>query len=171
MSTVMETIKSRRSVRKYLDKPVEKELLEKIAEAGIWAATGRGNQGQIVIAITDPEQVRKYGLINGEIAGGTHDGFYGAPAVFMVISNKAAATYLYDGCLVLGNMMLEAKELGLGSCWIHRCKEFFEREEGKELLASLGIEGDYEGIGNLIVGYADGEPAAAERKDGRIIFA
>ena len=170
MSSVLETIKSRRSIRKYQDKPVEKELIEKIAEAGIYAATGRGNQDQIVIAVTDKETVDKFGLINGAIAGGSHNAFYGAPAVLMVISNRKAATYLYDGCLVLGNMMLEAAELGLGSCWIHRAKEFFELPEGKELLASLGIEGDYEGIGNLIVGYPAEEKEAAPRKDGRVYF-
>lgn len=170
MENLMDLIKSRRAIRKYEDRPVEKELLEKIAEAGIWAASGRGTQGSAVIVIDDPAEVEKLGLINGRIAGGSHNAFYGAPAVLMVVANKEFATYLYDGCLVMGNMLLEAKELGLGSCWIHRAKEFFEMPEGKELLAKAGLEGEYEGIGNLIVGYAADEPAAPARKDGRIVF-
>ena len=65
----------------------------------------------------------------------------------------------------MGNLMLAAHSLGLGSCWIHRAKETFKREEGKAILKELGIEGDYEGIGNCVIGYAK-EPAkaAAPRK-------
>ena len=97
------------------------------------------------------------------------DPFYGAPVVLIVLADKSRPTALYDGSLVMGNLMLAAHALGLGSCWIHRAKEEFEGEEGKALLASLGIEGDYEGIGHCILGYADGDvPAAAPRKEGRL---
>lgn len=67
----------------------------------------------------------------------------------------------------MGNLMLAAHALGLGSCWINRAREEFDRPEGKELLKTIGIEGDYEGIGHCIVGYIDGEPpqAAARKKD------
>jgi nitroreductase len=54
----------------------------------------------------------------------------------------------------MGNMMNAAADLGIASCWIHRAKEEFESEEGKAILKKLGIEGNYEGIGNLILGYA-----------------
>ena len=69
----------------------------------------------------------------------------------------------------MGNMMLEAHARGLGSCWIHRAKEVFAGEEGKKILKSLGIDPEkYEGIGNLIVGYTDGEyPTAAPRNENR----
>ena len=50
--------------------------------------------------------------------------------------------------------MNAAAGLGVASCWIHRAKEEFESEEGKAILKKLGIEGDYEGIGNLVLGYA-----------------
>lgn len=66
---------------------------------------------------------------------------------------------VYDGSLVMGNMMNAAADLGVASCWVHRAKEEFESEEGKAILKKLGIEGDYEGIGNLILGYA-AKPAA-----------
>ena len=90
--------------------------------------------------------------------GTTGDPFYGAPVVLVVLADKSRPTYLYDGSLVMGNLMLAAHSLGLGSCWIHRAKETFEREEGKAILKELGIEGDYEGIGNCVIGYAK-EPA------------
>ena len=93
------------------------------------------------------------------------DPFYGAPVVLIVLANKSVPTYVYDGSLVMGNLMLAAHALGVGSCWIHRAKQEFERPEGKEILKSLGIEGDYEGIGHCILGYPKGEyPKAAPRK-------
>ena len=67
-------------------------------------------------------------------------------------------------------MMLAAEELGLGTCWIHRAKEEFEREEGKALLQKLGVEGDYEGIGNLIIGWPKGEKPAAKERKGNYIY-
>ena len=87
------------------------------------------------------------------------DPFYGAPDLLVVLANKDIPTYIYDGSLVMGNMMNAAADLGVASCWIHRAKEEFESEEGKAILKKLGIEGNYEGIGNLILGYA-AKPAA-----------
>lgn len=71
----------------------------------------------------------------------------------------------------MGNLMLAAHSMGIGSCWIHRAKEEFESDEGKEILKSLGIEGDYEGIGHCILGYADGDmPKIPERKPDRVYY-
>ena len=99
------------------------------------------------------------------------DPFYGAPAMVIVLAKKDWPNRVYDGSLVMGNLMLAAHELGLSSCWIHRAKEEFETEWGKQLLQSLGIVGDYEGIGHCALGYAAGEiPEAAPRKEGRIFY-
>jgi nitroreductase len=69
----------------------------------------------------------------------------------------------------MGNLMNAAADLGVASCWIHRAKEEFESEEGKAILKDLGIEGDYEGIGHLILGYAaQPEAAPAPRKEGYV---
>ena len=106
--------------------------------------------------------------MNAAFMGKTEDfdPFYGAPVVLVVLADKSIPTYVYDGSLVMGNLMLEAHALGVDSCWIHRAKEEFESAEGKEILKSLGIEGDYEGIGHCILGYADGdEPQCQPRKD------
>ena len=101
--------------------------------------------------------------------GTDSDPFYGAPAVLIVLAAKSAPTYLYDGSLVMGNLMLAAHSLGIGSCWIHRAKEEFDGPVGKELLKELGIEGDYEGIGHCVLGYVNGEsPESKARKDNRV---
>ena len=68
------------------------------------------------------------------------------------------------------NMLLSAHALGLGACWIHRAKETFETDEGKAILKKLGIEGEYEGVGNCIVGYPDGETADKPRKENRVYY-
>ena len=101
--------------------------------------------------------------------GTDSDPFYGAPAVLIVLADKSAPTYLYDGSLVMGNLMLAAHSLGIGSCWIHRAKDEFDGPEGKELLKELGIEGDYEGIGHCVLGYVNGEyPETKARKENRV---
>ena len=172
MSDVLEAIKKRRSIRKYKDTMVPKEIIDKIIEAGTYAATGMGKQSPIIIAVTNKELRDKLSAMNAKIKGTDADPFYGAPVVLIVLADKARPTYVYDGSLVIGNLMLEADALGIGSCWIHRAKEEFESEEGKEILRSLGIEGDYEGIGHCILGYADGPaPKAAPRKESYVYYA
>ena len=171
MNETLELIKSRRSVKKYKSTPVAKELIEQIVEAGTWSATGRNRQSPIILAITDKETIATLSKVNAEIMGVEEgDPFYGAPCVLVVLADKNASTYLYDGSLVMGNMMLMAHSLGLGSCWIHRAKQTFERPEGKAILEKLGIEGEYEGIGNCVVGYADIEPAVKPRKENWVYY-
>ena len=171
MNDVLETIKSRRSIRKYKSDMVPQDKLEKIIEAGTYAATGMGKQSPIIVAVTNKELRDKLSAMNAKIMGVNSDPFYGAPVVLIVLADKNRPTYVYDGSLVMGNLMLEAEAQGIGSCWIHRAKEEFESEEGKELLRSLGIEGDYEGIGHCILGYADGDaPKAAPRKDSYVYY-
>ena len=171
MSDVLETIKSRRSIRKYKSDMVPQDKLGKIIEAGTYAATGMGKQSPIIIAVTNKELRDKLSAMNAKVMGVNSDPFYGAPVVLIVLADKSRPTYVYDGSLVMGNLMLEAEAQGIGSCWIHRAKEEFESEEGKEILKSLGIEGDYEGIGHCILGYADGPaPKAAPRKDSYVYY-
>lgn len=169
MNEILENIKTRRSIRHYKPDSVPSELLDKISEAGLYAASGLNRQSPIIIQVTDKETRDELSRLNALVMGRDIDPFYGAPVVFIVLASKDMMTYVNDGSLALGNMMLEAHELGLGSCWIHRAKEVFETKEGKAILEKLGIKGDYEGIGNLIVGYVDGEyPAAAQRNPGRL---
>ena len=171
MNDVLETIKSRRSIRKYKSDMVPQDKLEKIIEAGTYAATGMGKQSPIIVAVTNKELRDKLSAMNAKIMGVNSDPFYGAPVVLIVLADKNRPTYVYDGSLVMGNLMLEAEAQGVGSCWIHRAKEEFESEEGKEILKSLGIEGDYEGIGHCVLGYADGAaPKAAPRKDSYVYY-
>ena len=152
MNETMQNLLSRRSVRKYKEDMVPEDVLERIIEAGTYAATGMGMQSPIILAVTNKEFRDKLSRMNAEILGWDNDPFYGAPVVLVVLADKSVPTYVCDGSLVLGNLMNAAHAEGMGSCWIHRAKEEFESEAGKEILKSLGIEGDYEGIGHCILG-------------------
>lgn len=165
MSETLTTLKTRRSCRSYLDKAVPEEILAKIAEAGTFAATGMGKQSPVILAVTNKKVRDQLSKLNAAVMGATSDPFYGAPVVLVVLADKNIPTFLYDGSLVMGNMMNAAADLGISSCWIHRAKEVFDSEEGKAILKEAGIEGDYQGIGNLILGYDDhGTRPAAPRK-------
>lgn len=154
MSETLNVLKTRRSCRAYKPDPVEDEKLNAIIEAGTYAATGIGKQSPIILIVKDKALRDKLMKMNAAIMGMDIDPFYGAPELLIVLADKAMPTYIYDGSLVMGNMMNAAADLGVASCWVHRAKEEFESEEGKAILKDLGIEGDYEGIGHLILGYA-----------------
>ena len=168
MNNVIKNIVERRSIKKYKSDMVPTELIDEVLKAGTYAPSGMNRQSPIIIAITNKEVRDKLSKLNAKIMGVDIDPFYGAPVVIVVLADKTVPTYIYDGSLVMENMMLAASSLGLGSCWIHRAKEEFETEEGKEILKSLGITGDYEGIGNCILGYPDMEAKEKPRKENYI---
>lgn len=162
----IELIESRRSIRRFKSDMIPDDILDKIVEAGTYAATGMGSQSPIIIIVKDKAVRDKLSEMNARIMGANTDPFYGAPAVLVVLANRAMPTYIYDGSLVMGNLMLAAHALGIGSCWIHRAKEEFDSPEGKKILENLGIDGDYEGIAHCILGYMDGDyPEAKLRKE------
>lgn len=168
---ILECMETRRSVRAYLPNAVPEEKLERILRAGLYAASRMGRQSAMILCVTDKALRDRLMRMNAAIMGTPEkDPFYGAPCVLVVLADRSIPTAVYDGSLVLGNMMLAAHAEGLGSCWIHRAREEFDSDEGKAILHDLGIEGDYEGIGHLIVGYADGaEPEAKPRREGRVL--
>lgn len=173
MSETLKVLETRRSCRAYKPELIEEEKLQAIIKAGTYAATGMGRQSPIIIAVTNKEMRDKLSAMNAKIMGQLEgfDPFYGAPELLIVLANKQMPTYLYDGTLVMGNLMNAAADLGVDSCWIHRAKEEFASEEGKDILKSLGIEGDYEGIGHLILGYASAPlKEAAPRKEDYVYY-
>ena len=159
MNETIKVLTTRRSVRKFKSDSVPEKVLDEILTAGMYAPTGMGQQSPIIIVITDPEVRAEVSELNAEIAGMSGDPFYGAPVILLVAAKKRP-TDVYDGTCVISNLMNAAWSLGVGSCWIHRAKEELEGEWGKKLLAKLGIEGEYVGVGHVALGYPDGEIAA-----------
>ena len=173
MNETLKVLESRRSCRNFKADMVKKEDLDAILKAGTYAATGMGKQSPIIIAVTDKELRDSISEENRKIGGWNEgfDPFYGAPVILIVLAKKEVPTYIYDGSLVMGNLMNAAESLGVASIWIHRAKEEFDSDFGKEILKKLGIEGEYEGIGHCALGYA-AEPAkdATPRKENYVYY-
>jgi len=173
MNETIKVLETRRSCRNFKPDMVKKEDLDAIIKAGTYAATGMGKQSPIIIAVTNKELRDALSEENRKIGGWDEgfDPFYGAPVVLIVLANKDVPTYVYDGSLVMGNLMNAAESLGVASIWIHRAKEEFDSDFGKELLKKLGIEGNFEGIGHCALGYA-AEPSrdAAPRKENYVYY-
>ena len=173
MNETLKTLKERRSCRKYLPRQVEAEVLDAILEAGTYAPTGMNRQSPVIVAVQNPETVRKLSRMNAAVMGADSDPFYGAPTVLVVLADPNVRTYVYDGALVMGNLMNAACALGVDSCYIFRAKEVFATQEGKKLLRSWGVPEHFEGIGNCILGYRaeGGVREAAPRKKNYIVKA
>ena len=167
MNETLKILETRRSCRNFKPDMISEDELNAIIRAGTYSATGMGKQSPVIIAVTDKKLRDELSDENRKIGGWPvgFDPFYGAPVILIVLANKEVPTYIYDGSLVMGNLMNAAESLGVASIWIHRAKEEFDSEFGKNILAKLGISGEYEGIGHCALGYA-AEPAkeAAPRK-------
>ena len=170
---VIKALCERRSVRGYKDEQITDEQLKQILKAATYAPTGRGRQSPIIVVVQDKETIAKISRKNAEIMGTPErDPFYGAPTVLIVLSDKTIPTHFEDGCLVMGNIMNAAYAVGVDSCWIHRAKEEFGGEFGKQLLEKWGISGEYVGIGHVALGYRSGEyPTPANRKENYVYYA
>ncbi|MBO7392666.1 MAG: nitroreductase [Abditibacteriota bacterium] len=169
----IEAMKTRRSVRKFKPVEVPEHIIDTIIDAGLYAASGRNKQSTLIINVVDKDIQKMIREENRKIGGWEEgfDPFYGAPNMLIVLTDKTHPTAVYDGSLVMGNLMLAAHELGIGSCWIHRAKEEFDSAFGKKLLAALEIDGEWEGVGHCALGYAEEVPPAPKREPNRVFTA
>lgn len=173
MNEIIDAIKARRSTKSFKSDPVSKEIVDRVIEAGLYAASAQGKQVPIIVAVTNKKLRDRLSEMNRKVGGWDEgfDPFYGAPVVLVVLADKNWANRVYDGSLVIGNMMLAAYSLKIGSCWIHRAKEEFESDEGKAILKELGISGDFEGIGHCVLGVSAAEREMPPRRAGRVFYA
>lgn len=165
-----ETIKllcERRSVKSYKQEQIPDELLAEVLKAATFAPTGRNSQSPQMVVVQNPATIAQLSKMNAKIMGVESDPFYGAPTVVVVLGNPEHSTWFEDACLVAGNLMNAAAAVGLGSCWIHRCKPMFESEEGKALLNEWHLDTSLVGVANIIMGYQDApaKPRVARKED------
>ena len=160
-NAVITALIQRRSVRAYKSEQITDDELKTVLEAGTWAPTGMGRQDPWIVAVQNPDLLKKLSRMNAAFLGVDSDPFYGAPTYVLVFGSDPAVwkNSVQDGSLVLGNMMNAAHAIGLGSCWINREREMFATEEGKSLMKEFGLPDGLIGIGALALGY----PAAAPR--------
>lgn len=166
----IELLKQRRSIRSYESRQIPEEILDQILEAGTYAPTGMNRQSPVMVAVQDRDVIRMMEQENAAVMGNPEGKpFYGAPTVVVVFADSQCPTGFEDACLVLGNLMNAAHALGIGSCWIHRAKEVFRTEAGKNLMRQWGLDARFVGVGNCILGYPTQIPAARPRKENYII--
>ena len=166
----LDLLLTRRSVRAYKPDPVPEALLEEVLRAGTYAPTGGGRQSPVLVAVTDRAARDEISRLNAAVMGKDTDPYYGAPVLVLALADPASSTWVEDASCALENMMLAAHALGLGSVWVHREREIFDREAGKALLRAWGLPETLRGVGSIALGYASGPaPAPAPRKDGYIV--
>lgn len=171
MNETVKTLVTRRSIRKFSDKPVSKEDIALILQAGVYAPTGRNSRDTLFLVVTNKELRDKISKLNAEVMGSDGDPFYGAGTVIAVFADRSRTTAVEDGSCAMANLMNAAFSLGIDSCWIHRAREVFESEEGRRIARSYGIPDEYIGIGNCILGYRDCELPEPLPRTQPIIFA
>ncbi len=167
-NAVIDAIKTRRSVRRYTSVQVSDDDLKAVLDAGTYAPTGHNAQDPLIVAVQNPDIIKRLSVLNARIMGKDGDPYYGAPTIILVFVPRPEQNpnSIQDGSLVLGNMMLAAHALGLGSCWINREREMSDTAEGKAIQAELGIPENYMGIGALSLGHpARPNPQALPRKE------
>jgi nitroreductase len=170
MNETIKTLLERRSIRKYKPEQIKEQELSAILEAGMYAPSGANQQSALFVVIQDKELIKKLSAMNAAVLGKDIDPYYNAPTIILVFADKSKVTPVEDASLALGNMFNAAASLGIGSCWVHRTRQMFETDEGKDLLRKWGVTGDFIGVGSCILGYADCEhPKAAKRKDNSVI--
>jgi len=169
---LMQALLEKRSTKKYAQTPVEREIVERIVKAGTFAPCTKGKQGTKIIAVTDKAWRDRLSELNRQVGGFKEgfDPFYGAPVVLVVLADKTIANHVYDGSCTMDYLLLAAHAEGLGSCWIHRAKEVMETEDGQALIRELGIEGEWEGVGNCVIGYPQGEIAPVKPRKSDFIY-
>lgn len=160
-NATLDVLRNRRSCRAYKEQQVTEEELNAVLEAGTYAPSAKNGQSAKIIVVQDAETRALLSRMNAAVMGSDKDPMYGAPTILVVLARADARCAVEDGSLVLGNLMNAAASLGLGSCWINRAKEVFATAEGKALLHKWGVEGEWIGVGNCILGYPADQPRAA----------
>lgn len=171
MNEAIRVLTERRAVRRYLPRQVDEDAMQAIIEAGRYSPSGMGKQPCVMVVVQDKATRDQLSRMNAAVMGSDGDPFYGAPAVIVVLEDlDVAACPGYDGPLMMGNLLNAAYAVGVDSCWIHRAREMFESDEGKALLKKWGLNGNYRGVGNCILGYHNGAfPEAKPRREDTVV--
>ncbi len=175
MNQTIKDLKTRRSIRKFKDEQITEEELKTILETATYAPTAMGAQSPKIVVIQNPETIKEFSEWNRsyfpvDVPEGM-DPFYGAKTLIIVLADGTMPTFVEDGASVLAVLVNAAHAIGIGSCWIHRARDEFASEKGKELLKEWGIPETYEGVGHVVLGYPDMEsPKPLPRKEDYIHY-
>ena len=173
----IQALKKRMSCRFFTDEQIKEDELKTIIECGLNAPSASNKQIAKIIVIQDKDTIAELSALNSKAAGRNIDEFYGAKTVCLIVVPKSRENeeqaYLLnsvkDASLVIGAMQTAAYAIGVGSCWINRCKEMLEFERGQDILMKLGLE-DHEGVGCCILGHPAKELKTKRIKENRVFY-
>lgn len=149
-----DAFKNRISVREYGERPVEKEKLEKIVDAGRLAPTARGEQPWEFVVVTGREKLKELADITD------HGKFMAGATAAIVIFCKDTKYYLEDGCAATENILLAATAQGIASCWIAGDK----KEYGSKIAKALNVPQSFKLISILSLGYPKTNPDPHQKR-------
>ena len=186
-----ELITTRRSTRRFSDKPLEREKLEKIIEAGRHAPSGGNNQNTHFIVITNRGILDRLAVMvseefaTWEITPGMYPSMektirnardnklifhYNAPALIITANKKDYTNNMADCACALENMMLMANALDLGSCWINQLNRLCGDKRVRRVLTMAGVNPDHDVFGCCALGYSDTEGEIFKEKRNKIVI-
>lgn len=172
MNEVTKVLCERRSIRKFKNDQIPRDVLDEILKCGTFAPSGKNMQSAKIVVVQNKELIGEIAKVNGSFVNKPGlNPFYDAPTLIIVFADKFVSTYIEDGSAVISNIINAAFSLDVDSCWVHRAKETFLTEFGKELMKKWGLGDNYVGVGNVVLGYRDMIlPPASPRKEDYIIF-
>lgn len=153
MNQVMETILTRRSTRKFEKRPVEREILEDLVKAALYAPSGMGKQTWQFTVVTDREKIQKLADAVGKELGREGYNIY-EPAALIIPSNEKESPWgKEDNACSLENIFLAAHSYGVGSVWINQLQGICDREAVRTILDEFGIPKSHVVYGMAALGY------------------
>ncbi len=165
---ILKALRTRRSVRAFKAEQISDDELHAVLDAGTYAPTGMNRQDPWIVAVQNPAIISQLVRMNSMFTEQEGNPYYDAPTIVLVFCSRPDIwpNGFADGTLVLGNMMNAAHAIGLGSCWINRERQMFDTDEGRQLMAQLGLPEGLMGVGALALGYpAKPLPPARPRKE------
>lgn len=163
MNQTMETILSRRSIRKFQNKPIPEEDIRQIVDAALHAPSAMGRQTWKFTVVMNREKIRELAEVMGKVLGRENYDMY-RPEVLIIPSNLETAPFgRDDNACALENIFLAAHSLGIGSVWINQLQNICHEPEIRSALRELQIPDDHVVYGMAALGYADEVPAPKDR--------
>lgn len=166
MNEVLNNIKTRRSVRKFLEKEIPTEILDEIITAGLYAPSAMNTQlWQLTVLKNDEKIVNLQKAVAKALDRPDYHRFYGAPVFVIVTVPEDYRHGAVDTACVLENIFLAAHSLEVGSVWINQLRDCCNDIEVRKLLTSFGIPENHVCFGCAALGYADCQlPSDRENK-------
>lgn len=169
MNETINNLINRKSCRSFKNMHVEQEKIDLIVKSGLNAPSGKNLQTPIFVVVQNEEIINKLSKLNASFLNAQTDPFYGARDLIIVLAKKVGL-YQCDGALAMGNLLNAAYSLNVDSIWINRAKEVFETNEGLEIIKSLGIDFEVEGIAFCCLGYHKDEKPKTVINENRVYY-